>query len=43
MLTDGVVLHHDNARPHMTIGTIETIWKLKFKLFLHPAYSSDLT
>jgi hypothetical protein len=25
MLTDGVVLHHDNARPHMTIGTIETI------------------
>jgi histone-lysine N-methyltransferase SETMAR len=42
MLTNGVVLHHDNARPHKTAATAETIRKLKFELLPHTAYSSDL-
>jgi hypothetical protein len=25
MLTDGVVLHHDNTQPHMAVVTIEMI------------------
>jgi hypothetical protein len=36
MLTNGVVLHHDKARPHMTTATVQTIWKLKFEFL--PAY-----
>jgi len=42
MLTDGVALHHDNARPHTAAATVETIQKLKFKLLLYPTYSPDL-
>jgi hypothetical protein len=37
MLTDGIVLHHDNAGPHTAAATVETIMKLKFELLSHPA------
>jgi histone-lysine N-methyltransferase SETMAR len=42
MLTNGAVLHHDNAGPHTTAAAIGTIQKLKLELFPHPAYSPDL-
>jgi histone-lysine N-methyltransferase SETMAR len=42
MLTNGVVLHHDNARPHTAAAADETIRKLKCELFLHSAYGPDL-
>jgi hypothetical protein len=40
MLTDGIVLQYDNARPHIALATVttETIWKLKFELVPHPSY-----
>jgi hypothetical protein len=38
ILTNGVVLHHENARIHMAAVTSETIQKLKFELLPHPAY-----
>jgi len=41
MLTDEVVLHHDNCRPHMTAATVGTIKKLKYDLLPHPAYGPD--
>jgi histone-lysine N-methyltransferase SETMAR len=41
-VTNGVVLHHDNAELHVEAITIEMIQKLKFKLLPHPAYSPDL-
>jgi histone-lysine N-methyltransferase SETMAR len=37
-----VVLHQDNARPHATAATIETIQKLNFELLPHPPYSPHL-
>jgi len=42
MLTNWVVLHCGNAQTHIAAATIEMFGKLKFKLFLHPAYSPDL-
>jgi hypothetical protein len=35
MLTNGIVLHHDNAQHHMAASTIEIIKKLKFELLPH--------
>ena len=42
LLSKGVVLLHDNARPHTAAHTAETIRKLKFELMGHPPYSPDL-
>jgi hypothetical protein len=42
MLTNGVILYHDNAQPHMATETVETTQKPKFKLLPHPAYCLDL-
>jgi histone-lysine N-methyltransferase SETMAR len=42
MLTNGVVMHHDNARPHIAVATVETIRKLKSELLLYSVYSPDL-
>jgi hypothetical protein len=42
ILTDGIVLHHDNTQPHMAAVTIETNQKLKLKPLSHPAYSPFL-
>jgi hypothetical protein len=43
MLTNGVVLNHDNTQTFIPAATVEMIKKLKFKLFPHPTYSLDLT
>lgn len=42
LLSEGVVLLHDNARPHTAVHTAETLQKLKFKVLDHPPYSPDL-
>ena len=41
-LSKGVVLLHDNARPHIAAHTAETLQKLMFVLLAHPPYSPDL-
>ena len=41
-LTQGVLLLHDNARPHTAHLTINTIRQLNWEVLEHPAYSSDL-
>ena len=42
LLSKGVVLLHDNARPHTSAHTAETLRKLKFEVMAHPPYSPDL-
>jgi histone-lysine N-methyltransferase SETMAR len=42
MLTNGVVLYHDNTQHYMAAETTEMIQKLKFKFLAHPAYSPHL-
>ncbi|KAJ4439546.1 hypothetical protein ANN_07670 [Periplaneta americana] len=41
MLTTGVVLLHDNARPHMARRTAAVLTEFGWKLFVHPPYSPD--
>jgi [histone H3]-lysine36 N-dimethyltransferase SETMAR len=38
----GVLLQHDNARPHTSVKTMAAIQQLGFILLPHPAYSPDL-
>jgi histone-lysine N-methyltransferase SETMAR len=40
-LARGVLLHHDNARPHTAQATQERIQELQWDLLEHPPYSSD--
>ena len=42
LLSNGVVLLHDNARPHTAAHTVETLQKLNFEMLDHPPYSPDL-
>ena len=42
LLSKGVVLLHDNARPHTAAHTAETLQKLNFEVLDHPPYSPDL-
>lgn len=42
LLTRGVLLHHDNARPHMARLTQERIDELGWQLLQHPHYNPDL-
>ena len=42
LLSAGVLLLHDNARPHTAATTVETIQRLGFEQLLHPPYSPDL-
>jgi histone-lysine N-methyltransferase SETMAR len=41
-LTRGVLLQHDNARPHTARATQERIQELQWGLLEHPPYSPDL-
>ena len=42
LLSTGVVLLHDIARPHTAAHTAETLRKLKFEVMTRPPYSPDL-
>jgi histone-lysine N-methyltransferase SETMAR len=39
----GVLLHHDNARPHTVRATQERIQELQWEFLEHPPYSPDLS
>jgi histone-lysine N-methyltransferase SETMAR len=41
-LARGVLLHHDNARPHTGPATQERIRVVQWELLGHPPYSPDL-
>jgi len=41
-LSTGVLLQHDNARPHTACSTVTTIQDLSFNCFPHPPCSPDL-
>jgi histone-lysine N-methyltransferase SETMAR len=41
-LTRGVLLHHDNARPHTARAAQERIQELQWELLEHLPYSADL-
>ena len=42
LLTTGVSLLHDNARPHTATATVSTIEELRFECIPHPPYSPYL-
>jgi histone-lysine N-methyltransferase SETMAR len=41
-LARGVLLHHDNARPHTVRATRERIQELQWELIEHSSYRPDL-
>jgi histone-lysine N-methyltransferase SETMAR len=42
-MTSGILLLHENAPPHTAARTLALLENLKWELFSHPPYSSDLT
>jgi histone-lysine N-methyltransferase SETMAR len=42
LMSKGVALLHDNARPHTAAHTVETLHHLNFEVLEHPPYSPDL-
>ena len=42
LLTKGVLLLHDNARPHSANQTTATLRSFKWEVLQHPPYSPDL-
>jgi len=42
ILRTGVLLQHDNSRPHTARSTVATIQDLSFECLPHPPYSPDL-
>jgi hypothetical protein len=43
LLSESVVLLHDNVCPHTITHTVETLKKLNFEVLEYPLYSLDLT
>lgn len=43
LLTEGVILLHDNARPHLKTSVVEMLAKWKWEVLAHPPYSPDLS
>ena len=41
-MSRGVILLHDNARPHTAAKTLEWLQKYTWEKLQHPAYSPDL-
>jgi len=41
-LSTGVLLQHDNARPHTAHSTVATIQDLSFECLQHPPYLPDI-
>jgi histone-lysine N-methyltransferase SETMAR len=41
LLSKGVLLLHDNARPHSATATVQTVQQLGFELLPHHPYSPD--
>lgn len=39
---DGVIFHHDNARPHTSAMTRQKMTELGWEVLMHPPYSPDL-
>jgi hypothetical protein len=42
LLSEGALLLHYNAHPHIAAQTVETLKKLNFKVLEHPTYSPDI-
>jgi histone-lysine N-methyltransferase SETMAR len=42
LLSSGVMLLHDNARPHAAVRTQAVLQEFGWEVFEHPAYSPDL-
>jgi hypothetical protein len=42
MLNKGVLLLHDNARPHSVAETVNLLTSRGWEIVLHPPYSHDL-
>ena len=40
-LSQGILLLHDNARPHTARNTVSLIESFRWKIFTHPLYSPD--
>ena len=43
MLSDGIVLFHDNARHHIVILVREKLERFDWETLQHPPYSLDLS
>ncbi|GFV29753.1 histone-lysine N-methyltransferase SETMAR [Trichonephila clavipes] len=43
LLRNGFLLHHDNARPHITRCVLDVSQQNNVEILPHPPYSSDLT
>jgi hypothetical protein len=42
IVSEGVPLLHNSARPHTVASTLETLRKMKWEVMKHPAHSPDL-
>jgi len=42
MLSSGIVLLHDNARPHTAVRTAQLLQQFRWEVFDHPPYNPDL-
>nr|XP_033330636.1 histone-lysine N-methyltransferase SETMAR-like [Megalopta genalis] len=40
--TKGVVFHHDNARPHISLTTHKKLREFGWKILMHPPYSPNI-